>query len=213
MKKILFIDLDGTIMDCEKFQISRLKSVMENHNVNTRCINFVELIGPPLSLTFEKYIKDASPKEVLNEYNNSFDKNKMDGVHLYEGMSELLEYAKQLDYKICLVSLQIKSVVEAQLKYFKIDKFFDYVFCDSLQTTYKSKSDLVKDSVALHNFKTDEIVFVGDTYNDVMAGKKNNITSIAVEWGYGNVSKDEADYVAKDAMQLQDLLLKLKNGA
>ena len=212
MKNTIFFDFDGTLIDCEKFQTNRLKAILQNHNVDTSSINFRDLIGPPLANTFSYYIKDQNVDDVLKEYNNTFDPKLLDGVYLYDGIIDLLKDLKKIGYKICVVSLQFKDIVEAELKYLKIESLIDEIYCDSQKTAYSSKADLVEDVLLSQNIKKEDIVFVGDTSNDVMAGKNNDIVSVMVGWGFGKTT-DEADYVAENTMQLYSILKSLKNGA
>ena len=213
MKNIIFFDFDGTLVDCEKYQTQRLKQIFQKHNVDTSNINFKELIGPPLFNTFLKYIKNEDPNKVLEEYNNTFDPNFLQGISVFGGVVELLKNLRKLNYKICVVSLQLKKIVDAELKYLNLKSYVDEVFCDSVKKPYKSKIDLVNDVIIKNNFKKSEIVFVGDTYNDVVAGKQNNILSIGVLWGYGNIKQQDVDFVAKDSVQLFDILKSLKEDA
>ena len=206
MKNVIFFDFDGTLIDCSEFQINKLKSVMLNHKVDISKINFPELIGPPLSLTFEKYVKDVPSKKVLEEYNNAFSCETLNGIRLYNGIKEMLEFARNLGYEIYVVSLQVKRIVDAQLDYLGIKNLVDGCFCDSVETCFKSKVDLVKSVLENNQFNQDEIIFVGDTINDILAGKNNGITSVAVSWGFGNVSKKEADFVVNDVRELEDIL-------
>lgn len=210
MKNIIFFDFDGTLIDCSEFQTNKLKSVMLNHGVNISKINFLELIGPPLSLTFEKYIKDVPSKQVLEEYNNTFKPEMLKGIFLYDGIKQMLEFVRKLGYKICVVSLQLANIVEAQLNYLGIRNLIDDYFCDNVEKGFKSKIDLVKQVLMGEGFNKEEIVFVGDTINDILAGKNNGITSIAVSWGFGKVTEKEADFVVNDVKELENTLKRLK---
>ena len=81
MKKYIFFDFDGTIVDCQKFQIERLKNVFKKYNVDIKNIDFLTLIGPPLYNTFLKYMGKDKAQEVLEYYNNSFNPQNIDNIY------------------------------------------------------------------------------------------------------------------------------------
>lgn len=213
MKNTVFFDFDGTIVNCQKFQIFRLKEIMLNHNVDVSNINFLDLIGPPLVNTFSKYIKDATPQEVLEEYNKTFDPQKINGIFLFDGIEELLINLKQIGYNIVIVSLQFRDIIMAQLKYLGIDNLISAVYCDSPETAYKSKSEIVQKLLLNKTFNKEEVLLVGDTVNDVLAGRENDVDTVGVNWGYGNIKPEEVTYLVDDTMQLFSLLNRLKSGA
>ena len=213
MKNVIFFDFDGTIVNCKDFQIERLKTIMLNHNVDISKINFLELIGPPLVNTFEKYIKDEDPKKVLLEYNQTFSPNEIKNIYLFDGIKELLNNLKQIGYKICIASLQVLDVISAQLKYLGIEQSIDSIFCDSPEKAYKSKTQIVREILDKKLFSKKEILVVGDTVNDVLSGKENGVDTVGVSWGYGQLKKQDVTYLVHNTMQLFDLLKQLKSDA
>lgn len=213
MKTTIFFDFDGTLVDCERFQTQNLKKVFEKYHVKTSKINFKELIGPPLVNTFKTFIKTENPQKVLKEYNDAFNAKDIKDIFLFDGILDLLKTIRKLEYKIYVVSLQVKEIILAELKYLNLTDLIDGVFCDDPQKAYTSKSDLVKDVLQQEKLNIQEIVFVGDSINDVSAGKKNNILTIGVNWGYGNLKMSDVSYLVNNTMQLKELLKTIKNDA
>ena len=210
MKKYIFFDFDGTIVDCQKFQIERLKNVFKKYNVDIENIDFLTLIGPPLYNTFLKYMGKDKAQEVLEYYNNSFNPQNIDNIYLFDGVKEMLQNLKTQGYVLCLTSLQLYSVVEPELKYLGILDYFDYIFCDDVERAYKSKVDLIADVISKNNIDKNNVVVVGDTINDVLGGTKNNLYTIGVNWGYGKIKKEQVSAVVKSPNELLTHILNLK---
>ncbi len=210
MKKYIFFDFDGTIVDCKKFQIERLKNVLKKYNVDIKNIDFLTLIGPPLYNTFFKYMGKDKAQEVLEYYNNSFNPQNINNIYLFDGVKQMLKNLKAHGYILCLTSLQLYSVVEPELKYLGVLDYFDYIFCDNVEKAYKSKVDLIADVISNNNIDKNSVVVVGDTINDVLGGTKNNLYTIGVNWGYGNLDKTEVDMVVNSPNELIHHITNLK---
>ncbi|MBQ7603276.1 MAG: HAD hydrolase-like protein [Clostridia bacterium] len=206
MKKAIFFDFDGTIVDCQKFQIARLKSVFMHFGVDTKGIDFLKLIGPPLHNTFSKYMGVEKAQEVLEYYNASFNPNKIIGIKLFEGIKRMLADLNKKGYEVCLTSLQFDGVVRAELKHLKIEDMFSNIFCDDEKRAYQTKVDLIADVLDYGGYNPQDVVVVGDTENDVIGGTKNSLFTIGVLWGYGNIDKNAVDEVVKTPEQLVEVI-------
>ena len=206
MSKIIFFDFDGTIVDCQKFQISRLKNVFNHFGIDTSDIDFLTLIGPPLYNTFAKYMGKAKAHEVLDYYNASFDPQKINNIFLFDGIKQMLVDLNKQGHKVCLTSLQFESVVFAELDYLGIKNCFAKVYCDDVKKAYKTKIDLVADVIKTQKYNKHDIVLVGDTDNDVFAGTANKLFTVAVSWGYGNVDNAKVDAVVKTPQELFEII-------
>ena len=210
MKKYIFFDFDGTIVDCKKFQIERLKDVFKKYKVDISTIDFLTLIGPPLYNTFSKYISKDKANEVLQYYNNTFDANNINNIQLFAGVKQMLNALKKQGFILCLTSLQLYSVVKPELDYLNILNCFNNVYCDDVTKAYKSKVDLIADVINNNNIDKNQVVVVGDTINDVIGGVQNNIYTIGVNWGYGNIDKTQVDAVVNTPAELLQHILSIK---
>ena len=210
MKKYIFFDFDGTIVDCKKFQIERLKDVFKKYKVDISTIDFLTLIGPPLYNTFSKYISKDKANEVLQYYNNTFDANNINNIQLFAGVKQMLNALKKQGFILCLTSLQLYSVVKLELDYLNILNCFNNVYCDDVTKAYKSKVDLIADVINNNNIDKNQVVVVGDTINDVIGGVQNNIYTIGVNWGYGNIDKTQVDAVVNTPAELLQHILSIK---
>ena len=210
MKKYIFFDFDGTIVDCKKFQIERLKDVFKKYKVDISTIDFLTLIGPPLYNTFSKYISKDKANEALQYYNNTFDANNINNIQLFAGVKQMLNALKKQGFILCLTSLQLYSVVKPELDYLNILNCFNNVYCDDVTKAYKSKVDLIADVINNNNIDKNQVVVVGDTINDVIGGVQNNIYTIGVNWGYGNIDKTQVDAVVNTPAELLQHILSIK---
>ena len=201
IKNILF-DLDGTILNCEKLQVSILQQLFDNHKVSKDNIDFTTLIGPPLINTFAKYFGECNCQNVMQEYENIYQNIKIHNVILMPEMKSILQTLKKKGYHLFVTSLQIKDVVIKELKYVGVYDYFDKVVTDNPDFPYKNKPDLISDLIKEQKLDISETVVIGDTKNDLLGGEQNGLQTITVTWGYGKDCVKNQKYIAKNANEL-----------
>jgi len=201
IKNILF-DLDGTLINCKKLQVSILQQLFDNHQVSKDSIDFTTLIGPPLINTFAKYFGECNCQNVMKEYENIYKKIKIHNVILMPEMKSILQTLKEKGYHLFVTSLQIKDVVIKELKYVGIYDYFDKIFTDNPDLPYKNKTDMINDLIKEQNLEINESIVIGDTKNDLIGGEQNGLKTIAVMWGYGKDCVKNQQYKAENANEL-----------
>ncbi|MDX9691404.1 MAG: HAD family hydrolase [Acholeplasmataceae bacterium] len=122
---------------------------------------------------------------------------------LYDGAIELLSYLKQKGYKLIYLSNSKRYYMDVNKNAFKLGQYFDLMIC-SEDYNYLSKTEIIKK--IRHEF-IGEIVIIGDRIHDIEAGNKNNLYTIACDYGYG--SSEElmtANIHIENINQLYDIL-------
>ena len=206
MKDFVFFDFDGTIADCRQFQVDRLKKLFLKYGVDTKNIDFLELIGPPLYNTFAKFMGKQKAQQVLQDYNSTFSFEDPQGFCAFEGVPQMLIQLKSLGFKIALTSLQHQNIVHTELKFLGLQNVFDAIFCDTPQKAYRSKSELIADALKQTKLDPNRVVVVGDTIFDVQGGTQNRLCTIGVSWGYGKIDQQSVNFVASTPQQLLKIL-------
>lgn len=176
MINIVFLDLDGTILDGK-----------ERHY---QCyIEIVKYDGQPLSQDIYWRMKrgKVSLDKILemSQYRNSKEFfinewiSKIEGIDylkydkLKPNVKKTLIYFKTYGFKVMLVTMRRnKENLISQLTDLNIIDCFDEVFC--CETEKYSKYEMVK------NIKYDNAVFIGDTEDDINTARLLNIKSIAI---------------------------------
>ncbi len=97
------------------------------------------------------------------------------------------------------------------LQYFKIDKYFDFAAGADFEETRVNKGDVIKYALQEANI-TDlsKVIMVGDREHDIIGAKENNIKSVGVLYGFGDVielTQARAEYIVKDTEELLNILL------
>lgn len=210
---ILF-DLDGTITDSGEGITKSVQYALKFFGIleeNLKELN--KFIGPPLKDSFKKYYKFDDEKAELGllKYREYYADKGIYENGLYDGIIELLEILKKNNKKIVLATSKPELYAKEILKYFKIDKYFTFVAGADFEETRVNKGDVIKYAIQNANISDlSKVVMIGDREHDIIGAKENNIKSIGVLYGYGDVielTQARADYIAKNTNELLNILL------
>lgn len=181
-KEIIFLDLDGTILDVSDRIYNLYKLILKSNKKNF--LSKKEYINLKQNKTDNKIIlAKTKAKDILNDFNTQWKEKieekdflALDKVSI-KTRKILAKLKKQ--YRLVLVTLRDNSKnLKWELKTKNIDKMFDNVLSisgnkDKLR--YITKYKLIKNYKGKNKF-----CIVGDTETDILAGKKAKIKTIAV---------------------------------
>jgi phosphoglycolate phosphatase len=210
---ILF-DLDGTITDSGEGITKSVQYALKSFDISVDNLEDLnKFIGPPLKDSFKKYYNfdDEKAELGLKKYREYYADKGIFENNLYDGIVELLDTLVKNNKKIILATSKPEVYAKQILKYFKIDKYFNFVAGSDFEETRVKKGDVIK--YALEGAKVSElskVIMVGDREHDIIGAKENNIKSIGVLYGYGDVvelTQARAEYIVKTPKELLNNLL------
>ena len=210
---ILF-DLDGTITDSGEGITKSVQYALKSFGISVDNLEDLnKFIGPPLKDSFKKYYNfdDEKAELGLKKYREYYADKGIFENNLYDGIVELLDTLVKNNKKIILATSKPEVYAKQILKYFKIDKYFNFVAGSDFEETRVKKGDVIKH--ALEGAKVSElskVIMVGDREHDIIGAKENNIKSIGVLYGYGEVvelTQARAEYIVKTPNELLNNLL------
>jgi phosphoglycolate phosphatase-like HAD superfamily hydrolase len=100
-----------------------------------------------------------------------------------------------------------KNLLANELEHFKIGKYFDPIVT-SLEAKPKPAPDALIKCLNSMNIIKDECVIVGDSPNDIKAGKSAGISTIAVLTGlytFEELSKEKPDFIMQSIISIKDM--------
>lgn len=206
IENVLF-DFDGTLANSHKLQVPVLKKLFKQNGLDTKTIDFIPLIGPPLITTFEKFFGVEKSKDILKQYLQIYENTKIKDVTLVDGIEPLLKKLKESGKKLYTTSLQFKGICERQLEFLGVKQYFKDVIGDNTQKPYHEKSSLIYDIV--QKLGAEKTALVGDTNYDMVAGLKVGVKCFGVTWGYGLTENiPENVILAKNPEELFEKIIK-----
>ena len=210
---ILF-DLDGTITDSAEGITKSVQYALKYFNIIVNNLEDLhKFIGPPLKESFKEYYNFDEEKAniALVKYREYYADKGIYENSLYNGIIELLDTLKKNNKTIILATSKPEVYAKQILEYFKVDEYFTVIAGSDFEETRVKKGDVIK--YALEGAKISDlskVIMVGDREHDIIGAKENNIKSIGVTYGYGDVielTQARAEYIAKNPKELLEIIL------
>lgn len=210
---ILF-DLDGTITDSGEGITKSVQYALKYFGIEADNLEDLhKFIGPPLKDSFMRYydFDDKNAEIGLIKYREYYADKGIYENKLYDGITYVFEALKSKGKKIILATSKPEVYAKQILSYFKIDHYFTYAAGADFEETRVNKGDVIKYALKEAGISDlSKVVMVGDREHDIIGAKENNIKSIGVLYGYGNVielTQARADYIVKDTKELLNIII------
>lgn len=193
VEAVLF-DLDGTVID----SYPGIQKAFDNAFLKLYSIpnetSIKDFIGPPLTRILVKVNGETDDNKIerfVKLFKDFYDTQDFKLSVLYDGMKDLLEDLYNRGIKLFIVTNKRQKPTELITKYLNIEHYFCALYCIDSNRGYSSKSEMVKDILEVERLSSDKCVLIGDTYQDEISAKPNNITFIYAAYGYGTLSNVE----------------------
>jgi len=194
MKKAIFLDFDGTIIDSSIDLANSINFMLKSLGLKTFEIDLIRSwIGGGATKLVQKALNEAGSEfsdEALQIFLSHYEKNLTNNTYLYDDVKETLLELKK-DYILTLITNKPYKFVNPILKHFDLDIFEIVLGGDSLEYKKPHPYPLIYCMDKL-NLKPDEVVMVGDSFNDIEAAKNAGVKSILVTYGFDE--EIDADY-------------------
>lgn len=203
---VIIFDYDGVIIDSfDVFMKYFIKACKKEgfKNISTEK-DFLELYEK--NMYESMYSMGMTKENILNIVYYMRDKliENQNKLNLFNGMKKVLEKISKENI-ITIVTSNDTKVVKRFLKSHYIDFFNDIIGSD------KEPSKIAKIKKIKSDFKGDNYYYVGDTVGDILEGKKANVKTIAVSWGWHNKEKLESaspDFLVDEPEELLSIIKK-----
>lgn len=196
--KLIIFDLDGTLSDSLADLTDATNQMRRHFNLADLTVEHVrKLVGEGARKLVERALPGASEDEIeegLHIFLSYNDTHIADKTRLYPGVKESLDELKKRGKLLAVISNKNVALCQKLLAVLGVDGYFAAVLgADSLPFRKPSPAPLMK---LLDDFSVsaDEALMVGDSINDIAAGKGAGVTTVGCSYGYG----DEGDIAGAD---------------
>ena len=183
-KHIIF-DFDGTINDTSEGIYATFTAVLKQFGIDASGMDLSEHIGPPLKYSYTKLVGESNCDKAIELHAQAFAKlNAVAMSKPYDGAIELLDkLSKSGKYDLSLASCKYQPHLDASLKAFGLDKYFDHAYAQT--ETRQFKSEVINALIEDFGFDRQQCLMIGDTLNDIDGAVSNGIDVVAVTYGFG----------------------------
>ena len=142
-------------------------------------------------------INSEKIEEILKWYISYYKEHSVENTELYPNAKAVLEFCKNKNILLSVVSNKPAILSKKILTLFQIDEYFDAIIGPEDTGKTKPAPDGLALAVELMNKKCEkeiplsEILMVGDSYYDIQAGKNLGCLTCGILGGYGKIVKGE----------------------
>jgi len=209
----IIFDLDGTLTDNTSGIKNSLRYALEQMQITDFPENTLEkFIGPPLQWGFSNLfgLNERNTNLAVEYFREYYSENGWHQNIPYEGIIDMLEELNYSGVKMYIATSKLEKFAIKIVEHFEFDK---YILCLN-GADYGGKKALKSELIAglLESeqlMPSDHIVMVGDTVFDIQGGKDNQLSTIAVGYGFGKKEEllnSNPDFFAEDVEELYEIL-------
>ena len=181
---ILF-DLDGTLIDSIKPILKCLKKTFDDIQIDyPGDIAIKALIGTNLENILSPFMNGEQKNEAAKIYKQNYiNVQEKGGIPLFGDTIDILQYLKNKNYTLGIVTGKLKKFTTPLLKQHHIEHFFDVVI--GVDDTQKSKPnpDPLYKALSLVDKTNTEAVYIGDALSDLETARNADMNFIAITTG------------------------------
>ena len=190
MKRIVFLDLDGTLTDAGPGIKACINYALDKMNFKKLGMDSDWVVGPSLWGTFKKLgIPEENLNEAVNLYRERYNVKGYLENSVYVGIPGQLAMLLEMGYVLSLATSKPTVSASAILEYFDLTRYFSYEFGSNLDGSLSDKSILLKHALAVTGFEPNNALMIGDRQYDIIGAKSNLIKSVGVSYGYGSTNE------------------------
>ncbi|BAK74651.1 HAD family hydrolase [Arcobacter sp. L] len=214
-KKTIIFDLDGTLLDSiEDIAISMNKVLKELNLPIHKIEDYKYFVGSGVDVLVENALKESSQdmkKEVSRRFKKEYDQKLHENTKPYEGIYELLDELKKLDYNLAVLSNKPHDFTVQYVDYLFKDYGFKEVHGQKVEVPRKPDPIGAINIAKALNIPCEEIFFVGDTLVDMKTAKSAGMKAIGVLWGFRDekeLNENGADFIVKHPLDILEIVKK-----
>lgn len=194
--KAVVFDLDGTLLDTSEGIIASVRYTIDKFDLPHLGEEQLKLfIGPPIQDSFSRAfdLKGDVLQEIATVFRNQYKSIDLLKAKPYEGIYGVFENLIRNNIIPAIATYKRQDYAEIILKHFGFDKYTS-IMCGADHNNVLKKKDIIEKALALANVDNyKEAVMVGDSDNDALGAKSLGLGFVAVTYGFGFKTADDAN--------------------
>ena len=214
--KAIIFDLDGTLIDSLEDIAVCMNQVLKELNLPTHKIDdYKYFVGGGISILVEnaldKNTSDETKELVTEKFKIVYDQKLHAKTLPYDGIYDLLDELKRLDFKIGILSNKPHEFTIAYAK--NLFSKYDMKEVHGQKSHIAKKPDPIAAIQIAQSFDVpcEEVYFVGDTMVDMQTAVNAKMIGIGVLWGFRDeeeLMSNGATFVVKHPLDILDIVNK-----
>ncbi|AJA47635.1 family 2 glycosyl transferase [Clostridium pasteurianum DSM 525 = ATCC 6013] len=204
--KIVFFDIGGTLVGApnlfsyiaEKYKSLQRDRIAEviSENYDNMYYNALEEKFLSVKEMLKISLKEASLKLNIEDLSDLaqtyYEELYTNQSYLYDDVIRVLDILKKAGVKLIVLSNSDSDILIKELKALNIYDYFDAFIISSDVKSYKPSDTIINKALSYCEISKKDIIFVGNSDEDVISAKKMGITSVIIKrWNKTiNISSD-----------------------
>ncbi len=210
--ELVIFDLDGTLVDSIPDLTDAVNEFLRASGRSALAMDDVRrLVGKGARNLVERALGNGTEEEVEKSlaiflaYNEA---HIADKTVMYPGVAETLHELRRQGFRMAVVTNKTEFLSRKLLSVIGIDQYFDIILgADSLPFRKPSPEPVLK-ALADLRIAPSGAIMVGDSINDIAAGRAAGLATVGCTFGYGDdVELSQAEYLIDAMGQLLQLPL------
>ena len=210
-KRTFLFDYDGTLCDTQQAIVKSMQALFQFHQHTIPSIEAImDLVGSGNSIQetlLALAVKESLIPQWVNIYRDLYAQHEY-LVHLFEGTHQTLAYLHANNHRLILVSNKGRAAVDASLKAFHLQGFFDLIIAEEFDLAKKPSPQVLTERIlpVFPDAIAEHCVVVGDTAADLQFAKNIGASSCFAAFGFGNTLVCTAIGYTHQIEKLSDLI-------
>lgn len=210
-RSILFLDIDGTLLDSYPGIRAGFLHALDTIGVEYPDEDFLSrLAGPPMEHTLAALgLDDATVRAGFDAYMSFTAEGGWAQAEAFPGMADFVADAKAAGYYLATASSKGEGFARRSLTRTGFIDDLDFLGAAQEYGARRTKEKVIEyvlDSVGLRGRESD-VLMVGDRSYDIRGAAGFGIDAVATEWGYGREEEwRDARFRVSDADQLKEVV-------
>lgn len=209
----IIFDLDGTLTDNTKGIENSVKYALQKLHIEEIPENLPQqFIGPPLQWGFQNIfgLNERNTQLAVEYFREYYGENGWKENIPYAGIAEMLEELHLSGKKLFVATSKLEKYAEKIIRHFEFDRYIDRLIGADYSGNKGTKGGIISQILENHGIVSSaKIAMVGDTVFDMEGGKENGISTVAVSYGFGDITELQQcnpDYFADSVEELFEIL-------
>lgn len=184
MKKLVILDLDGTLVDTKADIIRSLNTTLVERNLPAFPESAIlEYVGYGIAPLIQKTFSAELAPVIIEEFLARYAREVAVESRLYPGWDLFFKDFPEVA-KVVLTN-KPQPHAEALMRELDIARFFNAIYGRGAFAENKPSPVPIQQILRMHLFSGDQALIVGDMDSDIIAGQRAGIETCAVLFGYG----------------------------
>lgn len=209
----IIFDLDGTLTDNTQGIGNSIQYALEQMQIDGYSKELLkQFIGPPLQWSFKNLfgMNERNVKLAVEYFREYYNEKGLVENEPYPGIFEMLEELHFTGKKMYVATAKYEKYAQRIMEYFELDKYIIQLNGADYSGNNATKSTIITNLLEAQQLvPSNEIVMIGDTVFDIVGGKENGLSTIAVNYGFGkeaDLQNAEPNFFVEDVAELFQIL-------